>query len=77
MAADVIELPSREPRLLVTTAEAARQLSVCTKTFVGLLHYDAIRPVRIGSKVLIPQAALDAYVERLQSEAEPYADTAS
>lgn len=77
MAADVIELPTGEPRLLITTAEAARQLSICTKTLRGLLHADLIRPVRIGQKVLIPQTALDAYVEELMARAEPYADTAS
>ncbi|MCZ2837179.1 helix-turn-helix domain-containing protein [Modestobacter sp. VKM Ac-2985] len=80
MAADVIQLPLAPEavpfRLMHPTDESAALLGVGRSVLYGLLRNDVIPSIRLGGKRLVARADLEAYVDRLRSQAEPYADTA-
>ncbi len=57
------------PRKLYSKPDAAEQLSVSTKTLERLIRDGQIDSVKIGRSRLIPEVALDEYVERLRRSA--------
>lgn len=58
-------VPAAEPpRLLNTLREVAWKLNISYTTVWRLTRDGEIRTVRIGTKVLVPESELQAYIER-------------
>ncbi len=53
--------------LLLSLNEAAKAIGVCRATFYGLLDQGLIESVKIGTRRLIVQDSLIAYVKSLQN----------
>ena len=66
MTADAIG--TKPAKLLLAPEEAAEVLSIARTRVYQLMRAQEIRSVKIGKVRRIPVAALQAYVERLQSE---------
>lgn len=60
-------MPDTE-KLLLTPEEAAYALGVGRSTLFELMNSDELGSVKIGRSRRVPVTALDAYVERLQTE---------
>lgn len=54
--------------LLLSLNDAARSIGVCRATFYDLLNQNLIESVKIGTRRLIVQESLIAYVESLQAK---------
>ncbi|MET7705439.1 helix-turn-helix domain-containing protein [Micromonospora sp. NPDC005413] len=62
--------PARRRRLLYNIEEAAQQLGgISTRTVYKLLRAGELESVMIGSRRLVPDATLEAYVEKLRAKA--------
>ena len=57
------------PRKLHAIPEAAEQLSISTRVLDRLISDGKIETVKIGRRRLVPDDALDAYIERLRATA--------
>ncbi|TFV67226.1 UNVERIFIED_ORG: DNA-binding protein [Bacillus sp. AZ43] len=56
-----------KPLLLPIYPEAGRMLGVGRTTMYGLITSGELRTVKIGRRRLVPAAAIEAYVARLES----------
>lgn len=61
-----IYMPLKQTPLLLSLNDAARSIGVCRATFYDLLNQGLIKSVKIGTRRLIVQESLIAYVEQLQ-----------
>ncbi|MBC9005080.1 helix-turn-helix domain-containing protein [Micromonospora aurantiaca] len=60
----------RRPKLLYNVGEAAEQLGgISTRTLYALIRSGELESVTIGSRRLVPDAALEEYVEKLRAKA--------
>ena len=55
-----------QSRLLLSIQDSAKSIGVCRATFYDLLNQDLIKSVKIGTRRLIVQDSLIAYVKSLQ-----------
>jgi len=60
---------TNNPKLLLRVSEAAELLSVARSKAYLMVQTGELPSVRLGKSVRIPVAALNAYVERITSEA--------
>jgi hypothetical protein len=58
-----------ERRLLVTTAGTMFQLSIGRTNLYTLFTRGDLTPIKIGGRVYVAQAEIDAYVDRLTNPA--------
>lgn len=56
------------PKLLVTSREAARMLSICERTLWTLTNTGLLGAVRIGRSVRYAVTDLEAYIDRCRRE---------
>lgn len=84
MAAQIRSISGNRPapaessdRLLYRLEDAAAQLSIGRTKLYGLLRNDELPSVVLGGHRLIAHEDLVAFVERLRTSAQPYADTAT
>jgi excisionase family DNA binding protein len=60
----------RGTRLLLSYDEAARRLGIGERTVRGLVYAGRLPAVRVGTRRLIAQADLDAFVAELRQETQ-------
>ena len=65
----VIHMNTDTKPLLVSLNDAAKSIGVCRATFYKLLDQDCFENVKIGTRRLIVQESLIAYVESLKTKA--------
>lgn len=57
------------PRKLYSTTEAAEQLSISERVLGRLIADGVLETVKIGRRRLVPDDALDAYIQKLRATA--------
>lgn len=60
---------THEPALLLSVDDVARTLSIGRSAAWGIVASGDIISVRIGRRVLVPRAEIEAYVRRLTEQA--------
>lgn len=68
MATTTRSAPDPAPELLVAVPEAARRLGIGRTTCYAEIAAGRLPSVKVGRRRLVPVAALDAYVDLLDSE---------
>lgn len=61
----------RSSKLLVTSREAARLLSICERSLWSLSQSGALKAVRIGRSVRYAVADIEDYIERSRQSVQP------
>jgi excisionase family DNA binding protein len=63
-----IHMNTTIPQLLLSLNDAAQTIGVCRATFYDLLNQGLIESVKIGTRRLIVQESLHAYIESLRQK---------
>jgi excisionase family DNA binding protein len=63
----------RPPRLLLTVEEAADRIGICRSSMFNLIRQGAVKSVKVGRLRRITPAALEDFVQKLDSPADPAA----
>lgn len=65
----LVAAPGREPRLLVSTTEAAEMLSISHRHLLNLIEGGEVRTIKLGRRRMVPVAGLEEMIARRLGDA--------
>ena len=63
-------MQEKAEKIALSIADAAAAIGVSASMFRGLVNQNEVPHIRVGGRILIPRAALEAYIDGKLSETE-------